>query len=203
MAGALAAALALTALTFALCGTGEAGTRKALLVTARFSFLLFWPAYVGGALVALFGPVFQPLRRRGRALGLGFASAHSVHAALVVWLCALGAAPAKGVFVVFGIALACMYLLVFASIAPVRAALGTAAWRVLLFCAMNYIAFCFAKDFLRVTADPNAKALLIYLPFVVLSVVGPAIVGAALVLRSGVLHRLPASAPAFRSWRNP
>jgi hypothetical protein len=49
-------------------------------VTVRFSFLLFWPAYAGSALWALFGQTFLPLKRRGREFGLAFASVHRPHA---------------------------------------------------------------------------------------------------------------------------
>jgi hypothetical protein len=56
-----------------------AGTQVALQATARLSFVLFWPAYSAAALAALFGPSFQPLRRRVREFGLAFAAAHLVH----------------------------------------------------------------------------------------------------------------------------
>jgi len=55
----------------------------ALRATARWSFLLFWLAYAGGALATLFGPKFQALAHRGRDFGLSFASAHLVHLGLV------------------------------------------------------------------------------------------------------------------------
>src|SRR6516162_2450516 len=43
-----------------------ASQHVALQATARLSFVLFWPAYAAAALAALFGPRFQPLRRRVR-----------------------------------------------------------------------------------------------------------------------------------------
>ena len=75
----------------------------ALKATARLSFLLFWPAYVGGALTTLFGPAFEGLKQRGRDFGLAFASAHLVHIALVTWLVHIGAAPSIRTFVFFRI----------------------------------------------------------------------------------------------------
>ena len=51
---AFCAALGLAALVLAALGPGERGTIAALQVTARFSFLLFWLAYAGGAMTALF-----------------------------------------------------------------------------------------------------------------------------------------------------
>ena len=76
MGSAFCAALGLAALTLATLGPGEHGTIVALKVTARFSFLLFWLTYAAGAMTTLFGPAFEPLKRRGREFGLAFASAH-------------------------------------------------------------------------------------------------------------------------------
>src|SRR5271169_1487085 len=58
----------------------------ALRSTARWSFLLFWLASVGGALATLFGSRFKELAARARDFGLAFASAHLVHLGLVAWL---------------------------------------------------------------------------------------------------------------------
>src|SRR5271154_1690380 len=80
------AALLLAGLVLAIYGTGEKAIRTALDVTARWSFLLFWLAYAGGALGSLFRPAFHGLARRGREFGLAFASAHLVHIGLIVWL---------------------------------------------------------------------------------------------------------------------
>jgi undecaprenyl pyrophosphate phosphatase UppP len=99
---AFCAALGLAALVLAALGAGESGTDVALQVTARFSFLLFWPAYTAGALTALFGPAFEPLKRRAREFGLAFASAHLVHLALVAWLTQVRPRPTSRVF--FGVA---------------------------------------------------------------------------------------------------
>jgi hypothetical protein len=52
---AVCSALGLAALVLATLGAGERGTYVALQATARLSFLLFWPAYVGGPLTALLG----------------------------------------------------------------------------------------------------------------------------------------------------
>jgi len=104
MAAAFCAALGLAALVLAALGTGERGTDVALQVTARFSFLLFWAAYTAGAMTALFGPAFEPIKRRAREFGLAFASAHLVHLALVAWLTYIGHVPPRGVFVFFGVA---------------------------------------------------------------------------------------------------
>ena len=69
MGSAFGAALVLAAVVLAVLGAGERGTNAALAATARLSFLLFWAAYAGGALTALFGATFQPLKQRAREFG--------------------------------------------------------------------------------------------------------------------------------------
>lgn len=123
-------------------------------------------------MVRLFGPAFQPLRQRGRELGLAFASAHLVHVGLLMWLYGIGAPPALGTFYFFGVALLFLYLLALFSIDRVRQTLGAKAWWLLRTVGMNYIALAFAVDFLR---HPTANWIYIvkYLPFALLSVTGP------------------------------
>ncbi len=171
---AFAVAAALAAITLAVFGADARGTVIALRVTARFSFLLFWLAYAGGGLAALLGPALQPLRRRGRELGLAFAAAHLVHAGLIGWLCWIGAAPAAGVFRFFAPPLGCVYLLALFSAGRLQRALGR-AWRPLRTLAMSYIAYAFAADFLRDPLGHDTAHLVAYLPFAVLSVAGPAL----------------------------
>jgi hypothetical protein len=86
MAGAFVIAFALATIVFANLGAGDRGTFVALRVTARWSFLLFWLAFAGGALAKLSGLDLGGLGRRGRELGLAFASAQLVHVGLVLWL---------------------------------------------------------------------------------------------------------------------
>src|SRR6516162_5012097 len=120
---AFCAALILTTNILTVFGAGERGTLLGLQATARFSFLLFWPAYAGSALCALFGQTFLPLKRRGREFGLAFAAAHLPHVGLVAWLSFIGAAPPRGTFVFFGIAVVFTYLLALFSLASARLAL--------------------------------------------------------------------------------
>jgi hypothetical protein len=167
------AALGLASLTLVALGPGERGTDVALQLTARLSFLLFWPAYAGSAMTALFGPAFEPMKRRAREFGLGFASAHLVHLALVAWLTHIGAAPPFASFVFFGIAAVWTYLLALFSIARLHQMLGSRCWWLLRVVGLNYIAYAFAVDFLRVSQFSSIKSLVGYLPFAVLSVVGP------------------------------
>jgi hypothetical protein len=185
MGAAFAAAAAVAALALAAFGAGERGTDIALQATARVSFLLFWPAYAGGALATLFGPRFQPLARHARDFGLAFAAAHLVHVGLVAWLCWIGAAPAAGVFRFFGIALAWLYVIALFSIPRLQAAIGRTGWRLLRTVGMTWIAYAFAVDFLRYPLAGGAKHVAEYLPFAVLSLAGPAFYVTALAAGRG------------------
>lgn len=68
-------AVALGCLAYA--GTGEAGLRLTLRMSARISFVLFIATFLASPLHALApGPVTEPLRANRRSLGLAFALAH-------------------------------------------------------------------------------------------------------------------------------
>ena len=182
-------ALLLAALVLAALGPEERGTDVALQMTARFSFLLFWPAYAAGALTALFGSAFEPLKRHVRDFGLAFASAHLVHLGLVAWLTYIGHAPARETFVFFGVAVLWTYLLALFSIGRLQQALGRSGWWFLRVVGLNYIAYAFAVDFFKYPQLGSLKYLVGYLPFAVLSVVGPLLCFAAFVRRVAHLQQ--------------
>src|SRR3984893_18530806 len=188
MGSAFCAALGLAALVLAARGPGEHGSAVALPVTGRFSFLLFWLAYAGGAMTVLFGPAFEPFKKRAREFGLAFASAHLVHIALVAWLTHIGNAPSRGVFVFFGVAVLWTYLLALFSIARLQQTLGSKGWWLLRVVGLNYIAYAFAKDFLGYTQFVSIQYLIGYLPFAVLSAVGPLFCFAAFLQRAALLQ---------------
>jgi hypothetical protein len=75
MGAAFVIAVGLAAILVVIFGVGDRGTVVALRATARWSFLLFWLAYVGGATAKLWGLQLGGLAHRGRELGLAFASA--------------------------------------------------------------------------------------------------------------------------------
>jgi hypothetical protein len=183
---AFCAAGGLAGLVLAALGFEERGTEVALQVTARFSFLLFWPAYAGGALATLFGSTFKPLKRHGRELGVAFASAHLIHIALVGWLIQIGAPPPWGTFVFFGIGVLWVYLLALFSIVRLQLMLGPKIWWLLRLTGLNYIAYAFATDFLRVSPTDSLKDLVEYFPFAALSVLGPALCLAAFMWRIAI-----------------
>jgi len=179
MGTAFAAALAITAITLALHGTDNKATRLALELTARFSFLLFWLAYAGGAIATLFR--IEALAGRGREFGLAFAAAHLVHIGLVIWLGVLmGKVPLSGGLLLFFLAgLFFTYLLAFLSFGGARA-LGP-LWRPLRFIGMNYILIAFARDFVLPVLYPkpsqyNVAHFVAYAPFAAASILAPLLV---------------------------
>lgn len=173
MAAAFCAALVLAGMVLAVFGSGASGTETALRATARLSFLLFWPAYAGPALAGLLGPTFLPLKRHAREFGLAFASAQAVHLGLVGWLSYIGYTPALRTFIFFGIAAFWTYLLLLFSLSSLQRWVGHRAWWWLRTVGLNYIIYAFAKDFMAVSPRTDLVYLLSYVPFVVLSVVGP------------------------------
>ena len=185
MAGAFLVALVLALSTLSVAGAGDDGTRIALRITARWSYLLFWPAYAGAALATVAGPAFQPLARRGRELGLAFAAAHLPHLGLVLWLYHISAQPPVSTFtlVFFGVAVWFTYLLAILSLGSMNSALRPAAWRTLRTLGVEYIALAFLVDFLRNPLTGGWRTLIAYGPFVALALGGILLRLAALALR--------------------
>jgi hypothetical protein len=167
----IAAALATAVLM--VFGVGERGTAIALRATARWSFLLFWPAYAGSALARLFGDHFTRIARRGRDFGLAFAAAQLVHVGLVVWLF-YQAPGSNGGMAFFWVGIFCTYLLALLSLQQLQATLEPRLWRTLRTAAMEYIAIVFAADFilLPLQANGHGKSFLSYLPFALLLIGG-------------------------------
>jgi hypothetical protein len=179
MASGFLAAVAITAVALLLRGADNKSTRLALELTARFSFVLFWLAYAGGAVAALFR--IDALAGRGREFGLAFAAAHLVHVGLVIWLGILmGRVPLSGGLLLFFLAgLFFTYLLAFLSFGGAKA-LGP-LWRPLRFVGMNYILIAFARDFVLPVIHPkptqyNAAHVLAYAPFAAACILAPLLV---------------------------
>ena len=172
---ALCAALALAGGVLAVLGIGERGLNAALAATARLAFLLFLPAYAGGALVALFGAIFQPVRAHAREFGLAFASALLVHLGFVVWRTLAGDPPSASTVMFFGVGAVFAYLLALFSIESLRLALGQKYWLALSKVGMNYIAYAFFVDFAKRPLEGGIRRVAEYLPFVILAVAAPAL----------------------------
>jgi hypothetical protein len=162
---ALGTNLVLAAIIFAVRGSGVHGTLFALAATARVAFLWFFCAYAGGALAALFGPAFLPLKLLGRELGLAFAAALLVHLALVSWLCWIGEPPPIGVFVFFGSVAVITYTLAILSFGNLHLLIGSKWWRLLRTIGMNVILYAFFTDFLQHPFHGGIRHLIEYLPF--------------------------------------
>jgi hypothetical protein len=190
MAASFCVALASAAVLFAVFGAGRGGTALGLDVTARWAFLLFWPAYAGSAMATLFGPRFAGLARRGRELGLAFAAALLVHVALVLWHYRIATEPV-GKMLFFWAGVACTCALALFSLPQLRAALGPRLWRILCSVSLDYIALVFAADFiqlpLRAGFDKYPPS---YLPFAVMLVAGAGLRLAAFARRT-MGHRTP------------
>jgi len=190
---ALAANLILAAIILLLRGADAHGTENALQMTARVSFLWFWVAYAGGALVTLFGPTFLPFKQHAREFGLAFAAALLVHLMLVSWLCWIGEAPAAGVFLFFGSAASVTYLLAAFSFGNLHAVLGAWGWQLFRIVGMNFILYAFFVDFVH-PIHGGILHLAAYLPFAVMVVLAPLLRLAAWAMRLRKSDRFPGHA---------
>ena len=182
MSAAFGFALAMAAVVLGLNGPDNQSVRLALELTARWSFVLFFLAYAGNALAALFG--WSALKGHAREFGLSFAAAHLVHVGLVIWLgVILGKVPlGGGLLLFFLVGLFFTYLLAALSFGGVKS-LG-AFWPPLRFVAMNYILIAFARDFILPVIHPklaqyNVAHFAAYAPFAILSIAAPLLVLAA------------------------
>ncbi|MGA7323780.1 MAG: hypothetical protein WBX25_04690, partial [Rhodomicrobium sp.] len=166
-------AAVIVVVTIAVLGSAERGTEVALQLSARFAFLVFFPAYVGGAPTTFFGPTFKPLKQYGREFGFAFAAALSVHLGLVAWLCHIGFTPGHSTFIFFGGAATCTYILAIFSVGRLQRRIGRKSWWLLRTVALNYIAYAFFVDFWKPPFLSSVNHLLGYSAFAMLSVIGP------------------------------
>jgi hypothetical protein len=163
----------------------------ALRATARWSFLCFWFASTGGALVTLFGARFQALAGRGRDLGLAFASAHLVHVGLVLFALYISATPFPHFkLVFFSVGVLWVYILALLSVKQVSARLDPRTWRIMRTLGVEYIALVFLSDFAKKPFYGGVSSLLIYLPFFVMAIAGPLLRLAAAAKRVAVSQRV-------------
>ena len=177
MGAGLGIAIILAAGVLGRNGINEDGLRLALRVTARWSFLLFWPAYCGSALATLWGQPFARMARRGREFGLAYAAAQLVHLGLVFWLFEMLSHLPIGhrLAVFFGIGIFWTYLLAIFSFGDLAEAVGPGVWRALRLAGVNYILFAFALDFVRgsLQLGHGVEPMAAYLPFALMCVAAP------------------------------
>ena len=200
MWAAFVVAFALAAAMLVIFGVGERGTAIALRATARWSFLLFWLAYAGGAIAWLCRPRFSGLARHGRDLGLAYASAQLIHVGLVLWIIHIATGP-SGAMVFFWIGIFCTYLLALFSVPRLRDALEPRLWRILRTVALEYIAIAFTADFITLHWHELGKHPLNYLPFALMLVSGAGLRFAAFWGRG--LQRLRENPSLGSGWRPP
>jgi hypothetical protein len=133
----------------------------------------FLAAYVGSAMALVFGQRFDGLARRGRELGLAFASAQLVHVGLVLWLYYMAVGPG-GAMVFFWLGILCTYLLALFSLPWLQSLLGPRLWRLFRTITLEYIALAFATDFILgpLHARGFDKFPPTYLPFVLMLIGG-------------------------------
>ena len=178
------AALGLTVAVLATRGIDKNGIGEALRQTARFSFLLFWPAYSGSAVATLFGPRAGALARSGRVFGLAFASAQLVHFTLVVAIARVAHLPfVAGLMPFFAIGLVWTCVLALSSIDRWREVFGADFWRILRSAGVEYIALVFFADFVLDQVGKGAELTIAYLPFSTLLIAGALLRAAAIVRR--------------------
>ncbi len=174
MVGAFLVGLAIVAAVYAL-GTPTHRLGMALRATARWSFLWFCLATYGGALSTLFGSRFQALAGQGRDFGLAFASAHSVHLALVAWLLYSSPYAIPPLYlIVFSIGVFWIYVLAAFSLSgTLSARLGPRRGKILRTIGVEYLAFAFAFEFANRILDGNRPNALHYFPLFAAAVGGP------------------------------
>jgi hypothetical protein len=174
MSAGFCSAVAVGVAILAVRGTGEQGVGAAAAMVARVAFIFFLLAYAGGALVAVFGSIFEGVARYRREFGLAFATALLVHLTLVAWLFRISAQqPLSDLWIgYFVIGAVLTYALSLGSAKLFRDLVKTNYWRVFSTLALHYIAFLFFRDFVLLPLQEGFGLPLRYLPFAILITLG-------------------------------
>jgi hypothetical protein len=197
MCAAFCAALALAVVLLATMGTGDKGTGIALRLTGRLSFLLFWPAYAGTAMAALFGPRFGILARHRRDFGLAYASAQLVHVGLVAHLVSISGRPTvESIMPFFAVGVVWTYVLALSSWERLSNLFSPSLWRVLRNSGLEYVALVFFADLVLLPIRAHTNRPFEYLPFSILIIMGPILRMAATIRRLAPLWYASRSSPA-------
>jgi hypothetical protein len=176
------------AVALAMIGLATGGIYAALRLTARWSLLLFWPAYAGGAMTTLFGSRFHILARHGREFGLAYAAAQLVHFGLVACLVADSGKPLmQAIMPFFAVGVVWTYLLALSSVQPLSGLFAPQRWRILRAVGLEYLALLFFADLVINPIETHGKLPLEYLPFSSLIIIGPLLRVAAAM--RGLAHR--------------
>jgi hypothetical protein len=137
-------------------GTTEENLRLLLRVTARTAFLIYLIVFVARPLRQLFvTDATRWLLRERRSFGLSFASVHTVHAALILYLSRISAdfefVPAENLFGA-GIYVLILLMAITSFDGPARV-LGTRNWRWLHKTGLYVIGFAFVQTLLPANMD--------------------------------------------------
>jgi hypothetical protein len=174
MGAAFCVALALSIIALANFGTGARGMAEGLRLTGRWSLILFWPAYAGGAMVTLFGPRLSILARHGRKFGLAYAAAQLVHFGLVARLVSNSDGPIlQSIMPFFAVGIVWTYLLALSSAKPLSNVYAPQHLRILRAVGLEYLALIFLADFVLGPIGTHIEHPLEYLPFSILIIIGP------------------------------
>lgn len=150
-------------------GVDEQGLRMVLRATARTSCLLFLSAFIASALQRIWSNPFSTwLLKNRRYLGLSFAVSHTYHAFAWtgLWFITAGTNFKFDPLGVLGYVL--LYAMTITFFRQPAVLIGRRAWQVLHTAGMYYFWLAFTVEFsLRMP-----KSIVIYLPFVVLLIVG-------------------------------
>jgi hypothetical protein len=199
MGAAFCGQLVLAAAVLGVMGTDPKGTSMALHETGRLSFLLFWPAYVGGALATLFGPRFGGLARRGRDFGLAYAAAQLVHVGLVSRLILIEGRPfVEAIMPFFAVGIVWTYVLALSSVERLNHMFSPNFLRIIRSVGLEYLAFVFFADLVVLPIQVHAGHPIDYVPLSTLLILGTLLRAAAAVRHSG----LGAKVPWFRASPN-
>jgi hypothetical protein len=188
MGAAFSVTLAVAFGTLMIEGTGQSGLSAGLKSTARVAYLIFWPAYVGGALATLYGNAFSALASRARDFGLAFASSLLVHVALVIWLISISQKQSffETAMPFFAVGAIWTYLLALTSVNYARTICSPYFLKVFRSLGVEYITLTFFADFVVLPEHPLRYPML-YVPFWIM-------LGLGLVLRVGAtvqrMHRM-------------
>jgi len=167
------ALVALFAGQLGVWGAGEEGLRVVIRSTARTSILLFAAAFTASSLVAVTRSAWaKSLLRNRRALGVGYAISHAIHAAALGMLYGESTEFVESLDAVTigggGLAYVFTAAMALTSNDGAVAALGRRRWRLLHLVGGWYIWIIFAQSYLpRAVADPTyvpAAAIVLAVP---------------------------------------
>jgi methionine sulfoxide reductase heme-binding subunit len=159
---ALMAALAAVALAFSWGGPPDEMWGRAARYTVRVSFPIFLIAFSASSLLRLWpSDATRWLVRNRRGFGLAFATAHGVHATIVIWIFVqLGELPNALTLIFGGAGFAAIAIMAATSNDWSVRTLGPRAWSRLHTVLIFYIAFVFLADYVkRLPIAPESSIL--------------------------------------------